>query len=56
MSEERTAWEHCWKCRSSGLQDGMNGPVTCSECHGDIVVRVRDAQGRFATIPVKENR
>lgn len=45
----RTAYEVCWNCRGAGLQDGIYGPVTCSDCHGECVVRVRDGKGRFAT-------
>jgi DnaJ-class molecular chaperone len=51
-NEERTAYEVCFGCRGSGLQDGIHGPVTCYLCHGDCVLRLRDEKGRFITKPV----
>lgn len=51
IDELRTAYEPCSKCKGSGLQDGMNGPVACWDCHGDAMVRIRDSRGRFATKP-----
>lgn len=50
--ELRTAYEVCSRCCGHGLQDGMNGPVACSECHGNCTVRTRDESGRFTTVPV----
>lgn len=44
-----TAYETCPKCKGAGLEDGLYGPVTCSECHGNCTVRIRDSRGRFAT-------
>lgn len=49
-----TAYERCWSCKGSGLQDGLDGPVDCWECHGNCVVRIRDDKGRFATKPISE--
>jgi DnaJ-class molecular chaperone len=41
------AYEVCWSCRGSGLQDGMHGLVSCWVCHGDGCVIKRDERGRF---------
>lgn len=42
-----SAYETCPNCRGSGMQDAMDGPVTCHTCHGDCVVRCRDEKGRY---------
>lgn len=41
------AYEVCFCCSGSGLQDGMHGPVSCSNCQGDGTIMKRDDRGRF---------
>lgn len=48
----RTAYEVCWSCSGSGLQDGLHGPVSCYICRGNCTVRLRDNKGRFTTATV----
>ena len=50
----RTAWESCRMCSASGLENGLNGPVNCSNCKGDTTIRIRDKKGRFATRELKQ--
>jgi hypothetical protein len=51
MIEDNPAWQMCFTCYGSGMQDSLNGPVTCTECRGDCRIRVRDERGRFAKSP-----
>lgn len=45
----KTAYGICWKCKGSGLQNGLYDVMTCSECHGNCTVRLRDNKGKFVT-------
>ena len=49
----RTAYEPCHACSGSGLQKDLNGVDDCWECEGNLMVRIRDDKGRFATKEVK---
>lgn len=42
-----SAYEVCPSCKGAGMENGLHEPVTCTTCHGDCMVRRRDAQGRF---------
>ncbi len=54
METFKTAYEVCWNCRGHGIVDGLWQPVTCDECHGNCMVRIRDDKGRFSTRELKE--
>jgi DnaJ-class molecular chaperone len=49
-----TAYETCWNCGGSGMQDYGGHVGECSRCNGDTVLRARDGKGRFTTVPDSE--
>lgn len=49
-----TAYETCRCCNGSGMADFGDSIGDCPQCHGDCVVRARDARGRFTTLPDSE--
>lgn len=50
---DKTAYEVCKVCSGSGLQDGLYGPVDCSNCNGKIMIRVRNSKGQYALTDLK---
>ncbi len=47
----KSYYETCWNCSGYGLETNMIGePDTCHVCHGDTVVRRRNAKGQFSVV------
>jgi hypothetical protein len=41
------AYEVCYMCKGSGLQDGLYGPANCYVCRGDCYIIAGGAGGKF---------